>query len=98
MPTFMEKPIIFSDHALERGLQVGMTEQDLFACFALAQRVKHTELEKLSVHYKSKGMRYYRSGGNLFVVRNYKEKMIVVTMWDEVFNRNENYKLQKANN
>lgn len=98
MPTFMEKPIIFSDHALERGLQVGMTEEQLYSCFALAERIKYPELEHLSKHFNSVGMRYYRSGGNLFIVRNFKQKMLVITIWDDVFVRNEGYKLKKKNN
>lgn len=98
MPTFMEKPIIFSDHALERGLQVGMNERQLYDCFALTQRVKVPELEKLKKNFDSKGMRYYRSGGNVFIVRNFKDKMLVITVWDDVFLRNEGYKLKNRHN
>lgn len=95
MPTFMEKPIIFSDHALERGLQVGMNERQLYDCFALTERIKFNDLDRLKKNFKSAGVRYYRSGSTVFVVRNYKNKMVVITVWDDVFLRNEGYKLTK---
>lgn len=93
MPSVQNKTIVFTDHAEERGLQIGLTLDQMYDCFSLANRIVGEEKTRLFKRNHGAHRRYYKSGSTIFVVRNEKEMMIVKTVWDDVFTRNENTKL-----
>jgi hypothetical protein len=84
----MNKNVEFSHHALERGLQIGMSQEDLAFCLREAHKATREEKKAAKMHG-----RVYRSGSTYFAARNYPEKIVIITVWDEMALRNEGYKL-----
>ena len=79
----------FTQHALERAMQVGIKKEQLLEIFEHSIRLsgeKRTFYERFAGGKNN--YRYYRNGANVFVAIRFKGKLRIITVYDDVTQRN----------
>lgn len=71
------KPLKFTHHALLRGRQMGLNEENLRDIICFARKVDQKGSERI-----------YQSGSTKFFTAYYPDKIVVKTVWDDYLMRN----------
>lgn len=89
----MDEAVVFTHHALERGVQIGLNEWQLRSILVRAKRLTPQEIEDRKLR-RGGNVRFYRSGSTVFTCGISNGKRIVITVFDDMITRNEGYRLK----